>query len=70
MGLGLGAQANMSVPSETPEQRRARYLRLAAEAEAMAEQCRSSDLRVAYLALAKSWTLLAQDIKFNRDGQD
>jgi len=59
----------MSVPSETPEQRRARYLRLAAEAEAMAEQCRGSDLRSAYVALARSWTLLAQDIKSDRDGE-
>lgn len=59
----------MSVPSETPEQRRARYLRLAAEAEAMAEQCRGIDLRDAYLELARSWTLLAQDIKSNPDGE-
>jgi len=59
----------MSVPSETPEQRRARYLRLAAEAEAMAERCRGSDLRSAYVALARSWTLLAQDIKSDRDGE-
>ncbi len=59
----------MSIPSETPEQRRARYLRLATEAEAMAEQCRGSDLRSAYMALARSWTLLAQGIKPDSDGQ-
>jgi hypothetical protein len=48
---------------ETPEQRRARYLRLAAEAQAIAARCRGTDLRDAYLALARSWTLLANDIK-------
>jgi hypothetical protein len=56
----------MSEPKETPAQRRARYLRLAAEAEATAEQCRGSDLRDAYLTLARSWTLLARDIKEDR----
>jgi hypothetical protein len=58
----------MSEPNETPAQRRARYLRLAAEAEASAEQCRSADLRDAYLALARSWALLARDVKL--DGAD
>lgn len=53
----------MSELSETPDQRRARYLRLAAEAEAMARQCRDSDLSNAYMALARSWTLLAKDVK-------
>jgi hypothetical protein len=53
----------MSEPNETPAQRRARYLRLAAEAKASAERCRGADLRDAYLALARSWVLLAQDIK-------
>jgi len=59
----------MSVPSETPEQRRARYLRLAAEAEAMAERCGGGELRDAYLALARSWVLLAKDVKTERDGE-
>jgi hypothetical protein len=62
-----GAQSGMSDPSETPEQRRARYLRFAAEAEAIAEQCRGSDLRNAYRALARSWSLLALDIKLDGD---
>ncbi len=53
----------MSEPSETPDQRRARYLRLAAEAEAIAGKCRGADLREAYMALARSWTTLAKDIK-------
>jgi hypothetical protein len=52
----------MSETPETPRQRRARYLRLAADAEAMASQCRGTDLRDAYLALARSWTALANDI--------
>jgi hypothetical protein len=56
----------MSEPDETPEHRRARYLRLAAEAEATAEECRG-DLRTAYLALARSWALLAQDVKSGND---
>ena len=60
----------MSEPSETPEQRRARYLRHAAEAEATAKLCRGADLRSAYLALAKSWTLLASDIKVRSDSED
>jgi hypothetical protein len=58
----------MSEPSETPDQRRARYLRLAAEAEAIAAQCRGPELREAYFALARSWALLAKDIK--PDGED
>ena len=53
----------MSEPQETPAERRARYMRLAAEAEATAERCRGSDLRDAYLALARSWTLLARDVR-------
>jgi hypothetical protein len=58
----------MSEPSETPDQRRARYLRLAAEAEAIAAQCRGAELREAYKALARSWALLAEDMKpDNRD---
>ena len=55
----------MSEPKETPAQRRARYLRLAAESEASAEQCRAPELREAYLALARSWTLLAKDIRLD-----
>jgi hypothetical protein len=58
----------MSEPRETPAERRGRYLRLAAEAKATAEQCRGSDLRDAYLALARSWALLARDVKV--DGAD
>ena len=57
----------MSEPSETPDQRRARYLRLAAEAEGIAKQCRDSDLSNAYMALARSWTLLAKDVKSDQD---
>jgi hypothetical protein len=55
----------MSEPNEPPRKRRARYLRLAAEAEATAGECRSSDLREAYLALARSWALLAKDVKLD-----
>jgi hypothetical protein len=57
----------MSDSPETPEQRRARYLRLAAEAEAIARQCRGVELREAYMALARSWTLLANDVRFDED---
>jgi hypothetical protein len=57
----------MSEPPETPSERRARYLRLASEAEAMAKQCRGVDLHDAYLALARSWTLLAKDIKTDEE---
>jgi hypothetical protein len=55
----------MSEPNETPMQRRARYLRLAAQAEAAADACRSSELRDAYLALARSWVLLAKDVRID-----
>ena len=58
----------MSEPSETPGQRRARYLRLAVEAEAAAAQCRGTELREAYLTLARSWALLAKDIKPDDEG--
>ncbi len=64
-GLRSGAKRSMSDSSETPEQRRARYLRLSAEAEATARQCRSSNLRDAYLELARSWALLAKDVKLD-----
>jgi hypothetical protein len=49
-------------PSETPEQRRTRYLRLASEAEELASRCRDSVVRDAYLALAKSWKSLAAEL--------
>jgi hypothetical protein len=58
----------MADSSETLEQRRARYLRLATEADSAAKRCASPDLRDAYLALARSWTLLARDI--NPDKQN
>lgn len=57
----------MSERFETPDQRRARYLRLAAEAEGIARQCRDPELRTAYIALARSWTQLASDIKPDED---
>jgi len=57
----------MSDSSETPEQRRARYLRLSAEAEASARRCPGTDLRDAYLALSRSWALLAKDVKAKPD---
>jgi hypothetical protein len=60
-----GPLSVMSEPSETPEQRRARYVRLSAEAETAAGQCRGSALREAYLALARSWALLAKDVKLD-----
>jgi hypothetical protein len=47
--------------SETPEERRARYLRYAASADEMAFRCREVELRNAYLALAKSWKSLAEE---------
>ena len=53
----------MSEPSETPDQRRARYLRLAAEAEAIAGQCRGADLREAYIGSCAVLDALAKDIK-------
>lgn len=54
---------------ETPGQRRARYMRLATEAEAMAERCRGDDIREAYLALARSWMLLARDVRSNNENE-
>jgi hypothetical protein len=62
-----GAYHVMWDPNETPEERRARYLHLAAQAESAAERCRSADLRDAYLALARSWTLLANDVKLDEE---
>jgi hypothetical protein len=55
---------------ETPEQRRARYLRLAAEADSAAKRCTAPDLRDAYLALARSWTLLARDINVREQDEN
>ena len=57
----------MLATPETPKERRARYLRLASDAEAIARQCRGPELRDAYLALARSWTLLANDVRADED---
>ena len=46
---------------ETPDARRTRYLRYAAEAEEMALRSREDQLKRAYLALAKSWRGLAEE---------
>ena len=47
---------------ETLEQRRARYLRLAAEARENAARTKDRETKEAFLALAESWLALAQDI--------
>ena len=47
---------------ETLEQRRARYLRLAAEARENAARTKDRETKEAYLALADSWLGLAQDV--------
>ena len=47
--------------SETPEGRRVRYLRYAADAEEMALRAREDQMEQAYLALAKSWRVLAEE---------
>jgi hypothetical protein len=57
-----GLNEPMADAAETPEQRRTRYLHLAAEAESAAKRCATHDLRDAYSALARSWTLLARDV--------
>jgi len=48
--------------SETPEDRRARYLRLSQEVEELASRCRDEEVRSAYLALSRSWRALAEAV--------
>ena len=46
--------------TETPEERRARYSRLAIAAAAAAARTQIPDVRTAYLLLAESWSNLAK----------
>jgi len=52
-------------PSETPDERRTRYLRLAEEVEELSTRCKDIEVRDAYLALALSWRTLAAAIARN-----
>jgi len=47
---------------ETPQERRERFLRLAAEAEATALRQTDLPTKIAWLDLAKSWAAMAQEI--------
>ena len=49
--------------AETPKERRARYLRLAAKARAMADLSSRGAIRDHYLSLATGWTALADSVK-------
>ena len=46
--------------TETPDQRRARYARLAIAAAAAAARTQITEVRTAYLLLAESWSNLAK----------
>ena len=52
----------LNFPPETPEQRRARCLRRATEAELCAKQATAPSVRENYLRIAKSWRDLGEDI--------
>jgi hypothetical protein len=47
--------------SETPDEKRARYLRLAAEANKYATRARRLEMREACLNMVQSWLGLARD---------
>jgi|HubBroStandDraft_4_1064222.scaffolds.fasta_scaffold2879333_1 hypothetical protein len=53
----------LNFPPETPEQRRARCLRRATEAELCAKQATAPSVRENYLRIAKSWRDLGEDIE-------
>jgi hypothetical protein len=53
----------MNQPSETPQQRRERYLRLAEEAEAFAKRVTVETVRDHYLRLAQGWRDMAAEIE-------
>jgi hypothetical protein len=53
----------MSLPPETPQQRRERYLRHAEETETSAKRVTAQAVREHYLSLAQAWRALAADIK-------
>jgi len=55
-------------PSEDVEQRKARYLRMAAEAEASAVRSADPETQEAYLNLSHSWISLAGAIPSPADG--
>ena len=48
---------------ETPKERRQRYLRLAANAQEMADSSPDGEMREHYLKLATGWTALADAVK-------
>ena len=51
---------------ETPQERRARYLRLAREAKDLAAKSRTLQMREACLAMAQSWLALASELDNGR----
>jgi hypothetical protein len=57
----------MDRASETPGERRARYLQFAAEAEIAAFRCADARIKDAYVNIAKSWTSLAGELLFAAD---
>ncbi len=48
--------------TESPLERRARYLRLAGEAKELAAKSKTVQMREACLAMAQSWLALASDV--------
>ena len=51
---------------ETPQERRARYLRLAREAKELAAKSKTLQMREACLAMAQSWLALASELDNGR----
>jgi hypothetical protein len=51
-----------AIQDETPEQRRGRYLRLAAEARENAGKTADRETKEAYLSLADAWLAMAHDV--------
>jgi hypothetical protein len=52
----------MASSRDTPEQRRERYLKLAAEAEVTAAKLNDPKAKAAWIDLAVSWMLMASEI--------
>ena len=53
---------------ETPQQRRARYLRLALKAQELADRCPDPQVSAGFREIARSWEVLAREIA-RRNGE-
>ena len=59
---------NMASSRDAPQERRDRYLKLAAEAEISAARLSDPKAKAAWIDLAVSWMLMASEISVENEG--